>query len=108
MLKWFIVLISFCQTLREELRKVQSSVALFERQRAPGVGYWSASRSSSSTEIPRSSMSSTDLPLSPGTPKIDGGPGGQNEEEVNLEYLRNIILQFLEHKDMRASPSRFL
>ena len=25
------------------------------------------------------------------------------EEEVNLEYLRNVILQFLEHKEMRVS-----
>lgn len=24
------------------------------------------------------------------------------EEEVNLEYLRNLILQFLEHKEMRV------
>jgi len=24
------------------------------------------------------------------------------EEEVNLEYLRNVILQFLEHKEMRV------
>jgi len=24
------------------------------------------------------------------------------EEEVNLEYLRNVVLQFLEHKEMRV------
>lgn len=29
-------------------------------------------------------------------------PPARNEEEVNLEYVRNIILQFLEHKDMRV------
>jgi hypothetical protein len=28
------------------------------------------------------------------------------EEEVNLEYLRNVILQFLEHKEMRVRNSR--
>jgi GRIP domain len=27
----------------------------------------------------------------------------QGEEEVNLEYLRNVILQFLEHEKMRVS-----
>lgn len=30
------------KTLRDELRKVQSSVNLMERSRNPGVGYWSA------------------------------------------------------------------
>jgi hypothetical protein len=30
------------KTLREELRKVQSSVQLMERTRNPGVGYWSS------------------------------------------------------------------
>jgi hypothetical protein len=87
--------------MREELRKVQSSAALFERQRAPGVGYWSAARTSSSAEANgRTSMSSTDL-SSPASPKSDGTPL-PNEEEVNLEYLRNVILQFLENEKMRV------
>lgn len=30
------------KTLRDELRKVQSSVQLMERSRNPGVGYWSS------------------------------------------------------------------
>jgi chromosome segregation ATPase len=89
------------QTLRDELRKVQSSVARFERQRAPGVGYWSASRTTSSNEVNgRTSLSSTDL-NSPSSPRLDGTPL-PNEEDVNLEYLRNVILQFLEHKEMRV------
>jgi hypothetical protein len=25
-----------------------------------------------------------------------------NDEEINLEYLRNVVLQFLEHKEMRV------
>ena len=28
-------------------------------------------------------------------------------EEVNLEYLRNVILQFLEHKEMRVSKKKY-
>ncbi|KAJ9099781.1 hypothetical protein QFC21_003779 [Naganishia friedmannii] len=32
----------------------------------------------------------------------------QEEEEVNLEYLRNVILQFLEHKEMRPNLIRVL
>ncbi len=32
----------------------------------------------------------------------------KNDEEVNLEYLRNVVLQFLEHKEMRVSASRLL
>lgn len=27
----------------------------------------------------------------------------KEEEEINIEYLRNVILQFLEHKEMRVS-----
>lgn len=29
-------------------------------------------------------------------------PARQSDEEVNLEYLRNVILQFLEHKERRV------
>jgi hypothetical protein len=28
-----------------------------------------------------------------------------SEEEINYEYLRNVILQFLEHKDRRVGMS---
>lgn len=28
---------------------------------------------------------------------------GQAEEEVNVEYVKNVVLQFLEHKEMRVS-----
>jgi hypothetical protein len=35
------------QTLKDELRKLQSSAQLLERQRNPGVGYWSSSSPSS-------------------------------------------------------------
>ncbi|OSD03603.1 hypothetical protein PYCCODRAFT_1444523 [Trametes coccinea BRFM310] len=94
------------KTLREELRKVQSSVALLEKQRNPGVGYW-ASRNESTSEIrsPRSSVSdiareTSSRPSTPSTIKSD--------EEVNFEYLRNVILQFLEHKEMRPHLVRIL
>ncbi|OSX67427.1 hypothetical protein POSPLADRAFT_1127844 [Postia placenta MAD-698-R-SB12] len=95
------------KTLREELRKVQSSAALLERQRNPGVGYW-ASRQESSPEIrsPRSSVSdltTRDTPSRPGSPAV-----AKSDEEINVEYLRNIILQFLEHKEMRPHLVRIL
>ncbi|KAG6842595.1 hypothetical protein C0991_000121 [Blastosporella zonata] len=91
------------KTLREELRKVQSSAALLERQRNPGVGYWT-SRSTESN--PTASQVSVNSPSS-GTaspvasPEPSSGQKTGNDEEVNLEYLRNVILQFLEHKEMR-------
>jgi GRIP domain len=93
-----------CKTLREELRKVQSSAALLERQRNPGVGYWTTRKSESSTPSdPRMSISTpTDSPSRVSSP-IPSTDTKQNEEEVNLEYLRNVILQFLEHKEMRVS-----
>ncbi|CAL1695430.1 unnamed protein product [Somion occarium] len=93
------------KTLRDELRKVQSSAALLEKQRNPGVGYW-ASRPDSSSDLrsPRSSVS--DLPSQGSRP---GSPATvKSDEEVNFEYLRNVILQFLEHKEMRPHLVRIL
>ncbi|KAH9950472.1 hypothetical protein B0H21DRAFT_868888 [Amylocystis lapponica] len=93
--------------LREELRKVQSSAALLERQRNPGVGYWASRQDNNSPEArsPRSSVSDLprDTPSRPGTPSTV-----KSEEEVNFEYLRNVILQFLEHKEMRPHLVRIL
>lgn len=89
------------QTLREEMRKVQSSAALLEKQRNPGVGYWTSRPNGSSTDARTSiSSNSSQPPSRPATPKA--APAQTNEEEVNLEYLRNVILQFLEHKEMRV------
>jgi hypothetical protein len=95
------------QALRGELHKVQTSAALLERQRNPGVGYWSASRPdipNNSQVEPRPSISSVSDESRSGTPRV-GSPIPGNEEELNLEYLRNVILQFLEHKEMRVSAS---
>ncbi|KAJ7492547.1 hypothetical protein FB451DRAFT_1078701 [Mycena latifolia] len=93
------------KTLREELRKVQSSAALLERQRNPGVGYWT-SRSDSAAPDTRTSMSSTTSDSRVSSPAPPASP--KNEEEVNLEYLRNVILQFLEHKEMRPNLVKVL
>ena len=82
---------------------MQSSAALLERQRNPGVGYWAAKPDGSSeTRSPISSVSDLprDSPSRPSSPAT-----GKSDEEVNYEYLRNVILQFLEHKEMRVSPS---
>lgn len=84
------------QTLREELRKVQSSAALLERQRNPGLGYWAAKSDGSDARSPTSSVSDlvkeSPRPASP----------SMSDEEVNFEYLRNVIMQFLEHQEMRV------
>ena len=81
------------------MRKVQSSAALLERQRNPGVGYWTSrpdSNADSRSNVSTPTSHSSHRPESP-------APGGAaKEEEVNLEYLRNVILQFLEHKEMRV------
>ena len=95
----------YCKTLREELRKVQSSAALLERQRNPGVGYWTTRKSESSTPSESRTSISTPTPDSPlrvSSPTPSTATSNQNEEEINLEYLRNVILQFLEHKEMRV------
>ena len=82
--------------LREELRKVQASVILLERQRNPRVGPWNASLVDTDKNVTSSGPSHP--PLS--EPTLEG--------DVNYQYLRNIILQFLEHKDMRVSHIKFL
>ncbi len=89
---------------------MQSSAALLERGRNPGIGYWaSKSRSNLNGQDVNDDRPESPRVLSPtqsvysdiGSPKAR-----QSEEEVNLEYLRNIILQFLEHREMRVSHTR--
>lgn len=94
--------ISSCtlQTLREELRKVQSSAALLERQRNPGAGYW-ASKPDGQPEMRSQASSSSDLTRDMSS-RPNSPSAGRSDEEVNYEYLRNVILQFLEHKEMRV------
>ena len=92
------------QTLREEMRKVQSSAALLERQRNPGVGYWTSRQESGSTDVRTlASSNSSNVPSRSCSPQPTAPSHTANEEDVNLEYLRNVILQFLEHKEMRVS-----
>ncbi|KAJ7597112.1 hypothetical protein C8J56DRAFT_1011641 [Mycena floridula] len=91
------------KTLREELRKVQSSAALLEKTRNPGVGYWTGRDSTSEP------MTSPGSPMSrSSTPVLASPSSSKQEEEVNLEYLRNVILQFLEHKEMRPNLVKVL
>ncbi len=100
------------KTLRDEMRKVQSSAALLERQRNPGVGYWvtrvsggSGDATNGSTNESRVSISSpppADVPSRSSSPAPNTAGSTREEEEVNLEYIRNVILQFLEHKEMRV------
>ncbi|KAH7931049.1 hypothetical protein BV22DRAFT_1101415 [Leucogyrophana mollusca] len=92
------------KTLRDELRKVQSSAALLERQRNPGVGYWMARHENTDS---RTSISS-DPPSRGASPGPSSPAPSKGDEEINLEYLRNVILQFLEHKEMRPNLVRVL
>ncbi|KIJ68369.1 hypothetical protein HYDPIDRAFT_165234 [Hydnomerulius pinastri MD-312] len=98
------------KTLRDELRKVQNSVAVLERQRNPGVGYWTSRPEITDSRTSISSASdvhSPGRPASPG-PSSPSPSSAKVEEEINLEYLRNVILQFLEHKEMRPNLVRVL
>lgn len=85
------------------MRKVQSSAALLERQRNPGVGYWTTRLENNSSVDINSPLpsNSSEATSRPGSPRPTSSPSA-NDEEVNLEYLRNVILQFLEHKEMRV------
>ncbi|KAJ3546976.1 hypothetical protein NM688_g5452 [Phlebia brevispora] len=92
------------KTLREELRKVQSSAALLERQRNPGLGYWAAKSEGTEARSPTSSVSD----LIKESPRPSSPSTSMSDEEVNFEYLRNVILQFLEHQEMRPHLVRIL
>ncbi|CAA7266499.1 unnamed protein product [Cyclocybe aegerita] len=102
------------KTLRDELRKVQSSAALLERQRNPGVGYWTTrvaegnGHTSAAIESRTSISSPSDSTSRASSPAPSTAASTKAEEEVNLEYLRNVILQFLEHKEMRPNLVRVL
>ncbi|TFY70356.1 hypothetical protein EVG20_g2639 [Dentipellis fragilis] len=96
------------KTLRDELRKVQSSAALLERQRNPGVGYWSSPRPEAQSEAQSPPNSNSALPSRVASPRPSSPMASGTDEEVNLEYLRNVILQFLEHKEMRPNLVRVL
>lgn len=122
------------QTLRDELRKLQSGMLNSEKQRPAGVGYFSTMSQASTPGLTRSSASSTSIasmstigggtvspPLSAssvtsppatidGTVRNVNGSGlsataradGNAEEALSYEYLRNVILQFLEKPEMRV------
>jgi hypothetical protein len=92
------------KTLRDELRKVAASAQLLEKQRNPGVGYWSASPAPGGAPTPSETPAAAATP----SPPLPSGSTGGAEEEVNLEYLRNVILQFLEHREMRQNLVRVL
>ncbi|KAH7883657.1 hypothetical protein F5I97DRAFT_1938352 [Phlebopus sp. FC_14] len=94
------------KTLRDELRKVQNSVAIVERQRNPGVGYWTSHPEPSESRTSISSSSDTAFPVASSGPSSRGSTNV--DEQINLEYLRNVILQFLEHKEMRPNLVRVL
>lgn len=94
------------KTLREELRKVQNSAALLERQRNPGVGYWTSR--TENTDSRASISSGSDLPSRAASPGPTSPTPSKGDEDINLEYLRNVILQFLEHKEMRPNLVRVL
>lgn len=75
-------------------------MALLERQRNPGVGYWS-SLGGERPQSPSDSRRSGSIESSNGA--AAAFLQSSSEEEINYEYLRNVILQFLEHKDRRVS-----
>ncbi|KAI6047574.1 hypothetical protein EDC04DRAFT_2619028 [Pisolithus marmoratus] len=95
------------KTLREELRKVQNSATLLERQRNPGVGYWSSRTGAADSRTSVSSPSDNPSRVVSPEPQM-AATVPKSDEDINYEYLRNVILQFLEHKEMRPNLVRVL
>ncbi|SCV69057.1 BQ2448_2077 [Microbotryum intermedium] len=90
------------KALREELRKLQSGVLLSEKQRNPGVGFFSSFNQSSTSVATDGNVQSPPIASPPSAISTRSGPapiGG--DEALNFEYIRNVILQFLERPEMR-------
>ncbi|KAH8916727.1 GRIP-domain-containing protein [Atractiella rhizophila] len=106
------------KSLQEKLRRLQSSVFLSEENRNPGVGYFS-SFSRSSTTLPSNPSSplptakptsTTEIGSQPSVPASErasedstavSNKEKESDEALNFEYLRNVIMQFLDKKEMR-------
>lgn len=114
------------QTLRDELRKIQSGLLVSEKARNPGVGYFAnlgkdRTAADSATGTPNTSSPDLSSAVSPSLSasasatnasadnlslneaSVKRGSTDKEAEAINFEYIRNVILQFLEHKDMRVS-----
>ncbi|KAL4071000.1 hypothetical protein J3A83DRAFT_4130766 [Scleroderma citrinum] len=96
------------KALRDELRKVQNSVTVLERQRNPGVGFWTSRTRAVDSRASISSTSDTPSRVASPEPSSRETTVTQSDEDINYEYLRNVILQFLEHKEMRPNLVRVL
>lgn len=96
---------------------MQSGVLLAEKQRQPGVGYFASFSQPSGSHAAHASTSSFVSPplvtppsatsaaaaSTPGQPMVPN-PNGNAEEAISYEYLRNVVLQFLERPEMRVRP----
>lgn len=92
------------KTLRDELRKLQSGVLLSEKQRNPGVGYFAQSSNQNTPTSPTLSevALSSRRESESGEMLNKGDASTSGEEALNFEYIRNVILQFLEHPGRRT------
>lgn len=97
---------------------MQSGVLLAEKQRQPGVGYFASFSQPSGSHAahvsttslvspplvtPPSAAASSAAAPTPGQPMVPN-PNGNAEEAISYEYLRNVVLQFLERPEMRVRP----
>ncbi|KAG0143925.1 hypothetical protein CROQUDRAFT_660650 [Cronartium quercuum f. sp. fusiforme G11] len=106
---------SQAHSLRDELRKVQSGVLSNEHQRSRGVGFFANFSTSTTDATPRIDLPDDQVSTSRISLKtthdlaLDNSlPVPDQEAELNFEYLRNTLLQFLEHKEMRPHLVRVL
>lgn len=109
--------------MRDELRKIQSGVLVSDKARNPGVGYFASygqqtpkqdGSLSSTPDVTSPNMSATSAPLSRlgkdasseslslNEANASGSANNKEDEAINFEYLRNVIMQFLENKEMRV------
>lgn len=88
------------RTLRDELRKLQSSVQLMEKSRNPGVGYWaqggphqaSGSSSASASTSVSATGGSTPVPNGSGftAPPDTPSKESRRESKKSLESVRTV------------------
>ncbi|KAG0324163.1 hypothetical protein BG000_002312 [Podila horticola] len=98
------------KTLKDEVRKLQKQIPGFSPQPSPSL-HSQYTSGFPATPMPSSiaangtgprAMSMSSLTTPPSTPRFSR-PLFQNapDEDVNIEYLKNVMLNFMEHKERR-------
>lgn len=89
--------------MKDEIRKLSRVQQQQPQQtpKSPQPSHATADSRSRTSDLPKNSQSQTSLARSPSASSFSGN-SVKEEEEINMEYLRNVIIKFLESKSTRT------